>query len=95
MEELVEEAKQSRSQDNAVAIRMRNQNLVDQQHRLREEARVKCESAFEEANRRMKETSDAYGVALESQLKLLEESTITEDTLLEEMVLASQFHRDR
>ncbi len=92
--ELVEEAKQSMSKD-AVAIRMRKQNLVDQQHRLREEARIQCENAFMDVNRRMKETSDAYCLALESQLKSLEESTITEDTLLDEMVHASQFQRDR
>ncbi len=92
--ELVEEAKQSMSKD-AVAIRMRNQNLIDQQHRLTEEARIQCENALVDANRRMKETSDAYGMTLESQLKLLEESTITEDTLHDEMVHASQFHRDR
>jgi hypothetical protein len=74
---------------------MRNQNLVDQQHKLREEARDQCVNAFMGANRRMKETSEAYGLALESQLKSLEESTITEDTLLDEMVHASQFQRDR
>ena len=56
--ELVEESKQSMSKD-AVTIRMRNQNLVDQQHRLREEARIQCENALVDANRRMKETSDA------------------------------------
>ncbi len=94
VKELVEEAKQSMSKD-AVAIRMRKQNLVDQQHRLREEARIQCENAFADVNRRMKETSDAYCLELESQLKSLEESTITKDTLLDEMVHASQFQRDR
>ena len=56
---------------------------------------IQCENALVDANRRMKETSDAYVMALESQLRLLEESTITEDTLLDEMLHASQFHRDR
>ena len=56
--ELVAEAKGSMAKD-AVAIRMRNQNLIDQQHRLREEARIQCENALVDANRRMKETSDA------------------------------------
>ena len=94
VEKLVAEAKESMSKD-AVAIRMRNRNLIDQQHRLREEARIQCEKALEDANRRMKEASEAYGVALELQLKSLEESTITEETLLDEMLLASQSHRDR
>ncbi len=53
VEKLAEEAKQSMSQD-AVMIRMRNQSLVDQQHKLREEARIECENAFVDADRRMK-----------------------------------------
>ena len=92
--ELVAEAKGSMAKD-AVAIRMRNQNLIDQQHRLREEARIQCEKTFADVSQRMKDTSDAYGAALERQLKLLEESTITEETLLDEMMHASQAHRDR
>jgi hypothetical protein len=94
VDEIVAEAKDSMSKE-AVAIRMRNQNLVDQQHRLREEARIQCERAFADVNQRMKDTSDAYGAALERQLKLLEESTITEETLLDEMLQASQAHRNR
>ena len=94
MEELVEEAKQSMSQD-VIAIRMQNQNIVDKQHRLREDARIQCEKALADANQRMKEASNAYGMALELKLKALEESTITEDTLLDEMLLASPSHRDR
>ena len=94
MVELVAEAKENMSKD-AVAIRMRNQSLIDHQHRLREEARIQCEKALEDANRRVKEASEAYGVALELQLKSLEESTITEETLLDEMLHASQSHRDR
>jgi hypothetical protein len=93
VKELVAEAKESMSKD-AVAIRIRNQNLIDQQHRLREEARIQCEKALADANRKMKEASDAYGVALELQLKSLEESTITEEALLDEMLHASQSHRD-
>ena len=55
---IVAEAKDSMSKE-AVAIRMRNQNLVDQQHRLREEARIQCEKAFADVNQRLKDTSDA------------------------------------
>jgi chromosome segregation ATPase len=92
--EIVAEAKDSMSKE-AVAIRMRNKNLVDQQHRLREEARIQCERAFADVNQRMKDTSDAYAAALEQQTKLLEQSAITEDTLLDEMLQAAQAHRSR
>jgi hypothetical protein len=78
-----------------IIIRMRNQNLVDKQNRLRWEARVQCEKALADANQRMKESSNAYGMALEQQLKALEESTITEETLLDEMIQASQSYRNR
>ena len=43
----------------------------------------------------MKDTSDAYAAALEQQTKLLEQSAITEDTLLDEMLHAAQAHRSR
>ncbi len=43
----------------------------------------------------MRELSLEYGKALEEQLQIIKESTITEDTLNEEMIHASQTHRDR
>jgi hypothetical protein len=79
----------------ADAIRMRYQDLVDRQHKLKEEARAQCANAFMDVNQRMTATLDAYALALESQLKSLEASTITEETLLDEMMHASQFQRDR
>ena len=58
VDEIVAEAKDSMSKED-VAIRMRNQSLVDHQHRLREEARIQCERVFADVNQRMKDTSDA------------------------------------
>ena len=92
--EIVAESKDIMSKE-AAAIRMRNRNLIEEQHRLREAARIQCEKVFADANQRMKDTSDACEAALERQLKLLEESAIMEDTLLDEMMHASQAHRVR
>jgi hypothetical protein len=88
VDEVVDQAKESMSKD-ATATRMRNQSLIDKQRRLIADAHAQCEMA------RMKEASLAYGEALNQQLKTLQESTITEDTLNEEMVHASQSNRDR
>jgi hypothetical protein len=44
---------------------------------------------------RMQEISLAYTKALEQELKVIQESTITEDTFVEEMIYSSQAHRDR
>ncbi len=93
VDELVEEAKESMSLD-ATAIRMRNQSLIDKQSRLIANAHAQCEKGIAEAHIRMKEASLAYGTALEQQLKPLQESTITEDTLIDEMVHVSQLSRD-
>jgi hypothetical protein len=95
VDELVEEAKDESMSRDATAIRMRNQSLIDKQSRLIADAHAQCEKAIAEAHMRMKEASLAYGTALEQQLKTLQESTITEDTLIDEMVHASQSYRDR
>jgi hypothetical protein len=93
VDELVEEAKESMSLD-ATAIRMRNQSLIDKQSKLIADAHAQCEMAIAEAHAQMKEASLAYGTALDRQFKALQESTITEDTLIDEMVHASQSTRD-
>jgi hypothetical protein len=77
VDEVVEEAKESMSLD-ATAIRMRNQNLFDKQSRLIADAHAKCEMAIAEAHARKKESSLAYGTALDQQLKTLQESAIAE-----------------
>ncbi len=79
----------------AMAIRMRNQALIDKQNKLIADAHAQCERATAEAHTQMKEASLSYGKAIDQQLQTLQESTIAEDTLNEEMVLASQAHRDR
>jgi hypothetical protein len=93
VDEVVGQVKESMSQD-ATAIRMQNQSLIDKQSRLIADAHAQCEVAIAEAHARTKEASLAYGEALNQQLKTVQESTITEDTLNEEMVHASQAHRD-
>ena len=81
------------SQD-ATAIRMQTQNFIDKQHRLFADAHTRCEAALAVAHTRMKDASkvygDAYEEALNRQLQTVLESTITEDTLNQEMVIAAQ-----
>ncbi len=97
MDDIVELAKESMSQD-ATAIRMKTQNFIDKQHRLFVDAHARCEEALAVAHTRMKDVSKEYGVAYEEalnrQLQAVLESTITEDTLNQEMVVAAQAHRD-
>jgi hypothetical protein len=97
VDEIVEQAKESMSQD-ATAIRMQTQNFIDKKSRLLLDAHNRCEAALAAAHSRMKDASKAYGdayeEALNQQLKIVTESTITEDTLNQEMVIAAKAHRD-
>jgi hypothetical protein len=58
------------------------------------DAQTRCEAALAGAHTRMKEASRAFEEALNQQLKTVLESTITEETLNQEMVIAAQAHRD-
>ncbi len=95
--DIADQAKESMSQD-AIAIRLQTQNLIDRKNRLLADVHTRCEAALAVAHTRMKDASKAYGEAYEEafnqQLKTVMESTITEDTLNQEMVIASQAHRD-
>jgi uncharacterized protein YoxC len=95
--DIVEQAKESMSQD-ATAIRMQTQNLIDKKNRLLLDAHNRCEAALAAVHSRMKDASKAYGdayeEALNQQLKIVTESTITEDTLNQEMVIAANAHRN-
>ncbi len=102
--EIIEQAKERMSQD-ATAIRMRTQNFIDKQGRLIDDAHTQCEAALAANHTRMRETLRAceesaqetlraYGEVLNQQLKTVLESTITEDTLNQEMGIAAQAHRD-
>jgi uncharacterized protein YoxC len=97
VDEVVEQAKESMSQD-ATAIRMQTQNFVDKKNRLLRDAHNRCEAALAAVHTRMKDASKAYGdayeEALNQQLKIVTESTITEDTLNQEMVVAANAHRN-
>ncbi len=96
VDEIVEQAKESMSQD-ATAIRMQTQNFIDKKNRLLLDAHNRCEAALAVVNSRMKDASKAYGdayeEALNQHLKIVTESTITEDTLNQEMVTAANAHR--
>ncbi len=98
VDEIVEQAKESMSQD-ATAIRMQIQNFIDKKNRLLLDAHNRLEeAALAAVHTRMKDASKAYGnayeEALNQQLKIVTESTITEDTLNQEMVIAANAHRD-
>jgi hypothetical protein len=93
VDEIVGEAKESMSQD-AIAIRMQTQNCIDKQMRLVADTHTRCEAALAAAHARMKEASRRFEEALNQQLKTVLESTINEETLNQEMVIAAQAHRD-
>ncbi len=97
MNDIVEQAKESMSQD-ATAIRMQVQNFIDKKNRLLLDAHTRCEAALAVAHSRIKDASKAYGdtyeEALNQQLRTVIESTVTEDTLNQEMVIAANAHRD-
>ncbi len=77
-------------------IRMRTQNLIDRKHKMLREAHRQCEEALEAVQSRMNDAfkgyGDAYEEALSQHLKIVTESTITEDTLKQEMLIAANAH---
>ena len=85
-----DEAKRSMRQD-AKAIRMQTQNLIDKRNKMLLDAHNQCEEALSAVHSRMKDASKAYGdayeEALNQQLQIVKESTITEDTLKQEMLM--------
>jgi hypothetical protein len=102
--EVVLQAKKRMSQD-ATAIWMRTQNSIDKQSRLVDDMHSRCEAALAANHTRMRETLRAceesahetlraYGEVLNQQFKTVLESTITKDTLNQEMGTAAQAHRD-
>ena len=94
VDEIFQQSKASLSQD-AAAIRSRNQELMVRQNRLIESARDQAAAALEANHARMKDTMRAYEEALDQQLQTVLNSTITEDTLNQEMEIAARAHRDR
>jgi hypothetical protein len=97
VDEIKEHAKESMWQD-ATAIRMQTQNLIDKKNRLLLDTHNRCEAALAAVHSRMKDASKAYGdeyeEALNQQLKIVTERTITEGTLKQEMLIAANAHRD-
>ncbi len=67
VDEIVEQAKESMSQD-ATAIRMQTQSLIDKKNRLLLDAHNRCEAALAVVHSRMKDASKAYGDAYEEAL---------------------------
>jgi hypothetical protein len=92
-----EEAKRSMRQD-AKAIRMQTQNLIDKKNKMLLDAHNRCEEALAAVHSRMQNASKAYGdayeEALSQQLKIVTESTITEDILKQEMLIAANAHTE-
>ena len=93
VDEILEQSKERMTQD-ATATRMRTQNFIDKQSRLVEDTNARCEAALAANHTRMRDTVRAYGEALNQQLQTVLDSTITEDTLNQEMEIAAQAHRD-
>ncbi len=97
VDEIMEQAKESMTQD-AVAIRMQTKNFIDKRQSLLADAHTRCEEALAAAQTRIRDVSREYSVAyeeaLDKHLQAVLESTITEDTLNQEMILASQAHRE-
>ncbi len=94
VDEILQQSKDSLSQD-ATAIRIRTQNFIDRQNNLIESANNQATATLEANHARMRETLRAYEEALDQQLQTVLNSTITEDTLNQEMEIAAQAHRDR
>ncbi len=94
VDEVLQQSKDSLSQD-AAAIRARTQSHIDRQNTLIESANYQATAALEANHSRMRNTMRAYSEALDLQLQTVLTSTITEDTLNQEMELAAQTQRDR
>ncbi len=92
--EVLQQSKDSLSQD-AAAIRTRTQSLIDRQNILIETANYQATAALEANHARMRDTMRAYSEALDQQLQTVLASTITEDTLNQEMEIAALAQRDR
>ncbi len=79
-------------------IRMRTQNLIDRKHQMLREQHRQCEEALASVQTRVKDAfkgyGDAYEEALGQHLKIVTESTITEDTLKQELLLAANAHTE-
>jgi hypothetical protein len=93
VDEVLQQSKDSLAQD-AAAIRDRTQRHIDRQNRLIETANYQATAAFEENHARMRDTMRAYSEALDQQLQTVLASTITEDTLNQEMEIAALAQRD-
>ena len=94
VDEILQQSKDSLSQDAAV-IRTRTQSHIDRQNRLIESANYQATAALEAGHAQMRETMRAYSEALDQQLQTVLTSTITEDTLNQEMEVAALAQRDR
>ena len=94
-EEITEEVKRS-MQEEARIFQRRTQNLIDQRNKMLRESHRECEMALTSMQSRMKEAfdgyGDAYGRALSEHQRIVTESTITEDTLKQEMLEAANAH---
>ncbi len=79
-------------------MRMRTQSLIDRKHQMLREAHRQCEEALASVQSRMKDAfkgyGDAFDEALSQHLKIVTESTITEDTLKQEMLIAASAHAE-
>ncbi len=79
-------------------IRRRTQNLIDRNHQMLREPHRQCEETLTSVQSRMKDAfkgyGDAYEEALVQHLKTVTESTITEDTLKQEMLIAANAHTE-
>jgi hypothetical protein len=101
VDEIKELAKESMSQD-ANSIRMQTATLIDKNKRILLESHDRLEANLATVRARMKERlqdaskafTDAYEEVLNQQLKVVMDSTITEDTLNQEMEHAATAHRD-
>ncbi len=97
VDEIMEQAKESMAQD-AIAIRMQTKDFIDKRQSLLADAHARCEEALVVAHTRMRDVSREYNVAyeeaLDKHLQTVLESTITEVTLNQEMIHASQAHRE-
>ncbi len=83
VDEAIKEAKEIISRE-VTTIHMRNLAHIERQDNM-----------IAATHLRVQEISIAYGKALDKELKVIQENTITEDTMIDEMTLAAQAHRDR
>ena len=94
VESTLDLSRQSITQE-AEAFRIRTQEAIERQQQLIEAANQQAAMALEANHARLRETLSDYGKALDNQLQTVLQSTITEDTLTQEMAHAEQTHRAR